>query len=559
MTTATLESAMTETPVRLTYEAPGPGVWSRDVDHQSAPRGVLMQELFAPNFAAGFSECFSRYGMPLDRLEGAHVHGWWFFRAVPAGVPDTGKAPPPAPVLKVLVRLAPELRRRRRVAAAAIADALWLADARRWAEERTEWTSRTEELLSVDLASIDDEALAEQVRLALALSGGMIRRHFSLVGPSVAVGRLISAAPRLGLSADEIVPALRGSSPSSAASRGPLVELAALTAGRHDVRTAEQLRAVSPRASALVDQYLSGFGWRPLAADIEAPTLAELPDRLVDLVRSQAAVAAPTLRTDRFGVLRERVPHADRAEFDTLVDEARECYASLDDNSGIVASTFGVVRRVVLEVGRRAELRGALIRRDDAFNHTSAELLALAVGDSPVTALELDERREQRIHAAQEPPPHAIGGVPQPPPDPSIFPGALGELATAVGIYLDLKFSAHPDAPRPAMTGTLTVAGQGIVGGVSVVAGTVAGRIVVSMDPSDALERIEPGDILVCPYTTAAHNSIFPMLGGVLTQFGGPLGHTAVMAREFNIPAVVGAGSLPLHLDGRHGELFAEL
>ncbi len=45
----------------------------------------------------------------------------------------------------------------------------------------------------------------------------------------------------------------------------------------------------------------------------------------------------------------------------------------------------------------------------------------------------------------------------------------------------------------------------------------------------------------------------------MVTQFGGPLGHTAVMAREFDIPAAVGAGTLPLHLDGRHGELAVDL
>jgi pyruvate,water dikinase len=105
----------------------------------------------------------------------------------------------------------------------------------------------------------------------------------------------------------------------------------------------------------------------------------------------------------------------------------------------------------------------------------------------------------------------------------------------------------------------LTVDGPHRVTGLPVVGGTVDGRIIVSHDPADALERIEPGDILVCTYTTPAHNAIFPMLGGVLTQFGGPLGHTAVMAREFGIPAVVDAGSLPLHLDGRHGRLAVDL
>lgn len=46
--------------------------------------------------------------------------------------------------------------------------------------------------------------------------------------------------------------------------------------------------------------------------------------------------------------------------------------------------------------------------------------------------------------------------------------------------------------------------------------------------------------------------------GEVLVGIGGPLGHTAVMAREFDIPAVVGADSLPLHLDGCRGELTVD-
>ncbi len=552
MIAATLEPQMTSP---LSYEPPGPGAWSADVDHQSSPRGVLMQELFAPNFVAGTKMCFTRYGMPLDRLEGRHVNGWFFFRAVPAGVPDTGKAPPPSPVLKVLVRLAPELRRRRRTAAATIAEARWLADARQWAEERAEWIARTEHMLSIDLHALDEAELAEQARLALAMSGDMIQRHFSLVGASVAVGRLIAAGQRWGLGPGDIVPALRGSSPSSSASQTPLAELALLTRDRGHLRSADDLRAVSSRAAELVDGYLSSYGWRPLAADVEASTLAEHPDRLVDLVRSQAATVRQVASVDPFDDLRGRVPAADSTEFDRLVNEARECYASLDDNSGITTSAIGALRRVVLEVGRRALLRTALSRADDVFNLTSAELLVLAAGGTPVTAGVLADRRIQRTVAGQQPPPPVIGGALVPPPDPSVFPGALGEIAAAISAYLDQKFTAASDAPPSELTGSLTVDGQAPVVGVPVVAGTVVGRIIVSRNPGDAIQRIEPGDILVCPYTTAAHNAIFPMLGGVLTQFGGPLGHTAVMAREFDIPAVVGAGSLPLHFDGRHGEL----
>jgi len=66
---------------------------------------------------------------------------------------------------------------------------------------------------------------------------------------------------------------------------------------------------------------------------------------------------------------------------------------------------------------------------------------------------------------------------------------------------------------------------------------------------------LEPGDILVCPVTTPAWNSLFPLLGGIVTKFGGPLGHTAVMAREFGLPAVVGVRSASSQWDGSEGAI----
>ena len=191
------------------------------------------------------------------------------------------------------------------------------------------------------------------------------------------------------------------------------------------------------------------------------------------------------------------------------------------------------------------------------FNLTPSELVALAGGGEPVGAGEVASRRARRAVIDRQKPPSVLGGPIVAPPHPGVFPGPVAELAAAVGAYLDLKFTARPERSGPEPSGSLQVHGQAPVVGVPVVTGSATGRIVVSCDAFDAVARIEPGDILVCPYTSAAHNAIFPMLAGVLTQFGGPLGHTAVMAREFGIPAVVGARSLPLHLDELHGTLTA--
>ena len=64
------------------------------------------------------------------------------------------------------------------------------------------------------------------------------------------------------------------------------------------------------------------------------------------------------------------------------------------------------------------------------------------------------------------------------------------------------------------------------------------------LDGDDALDRIEPGDVLIAVTTTCNLNSVFPLLVAVATQEGGLFSHTALLARELGIPAVVGAPGL---------------
>ena len=52
---------------------------------------------------------------------------------------------------------------------------------------------------------------------------------------------------------------------------------------------------------------------------------------------------------------------------------------------------------------------------------------------------------------------------------------------------------------------------------------------------------IKPGEILVTSYTDPAWTPLFAIAGGVVTEVGGLLTHSAVVAREYGIPAVVGA------------------
>jgi pyruvate,water dikinase len=66
------------------------------------------------------------------------------------------------------------------------------------------------------------------------------------------------------------------------------------------------------------------------------------------------------------------------------------------------------------------------------------------------------------------------------------------------------------------------------------------GRACVVRDARGALEDLEPGDVLVAPFTGPSFNSLLPILGALVVEEGGTLCHAAIVAREFGIPAVVG-------------------
>jgi len=77
--------------------------------------------------------------------------------------------------------------------------------------------------------------------------------------------------------------------------------------------------------------------------------------------------------------------------------------------------------------------------------------------------------------------------------------------------------------------------------GLPAAAGVTEGlaRVVLSTDEFD---QVKPGEIMVCQMTNPAWVVVFSKVKGVVTDTGGVLCHTAVVAREFGIPGVVGTG-----------------
>lgn len=71
--------------------------------------------------------------------------------------------------------------------------------------------------------------------------------------------------------------------------------------------------------------------------------------------------------------------------------------------------------------------------------------------------------------------------------------------------------------------------------------GRVTGRARVILDPSNEGAHIQPGEILVAPYTDVGWTPLFLTAAGVVMSLGGPLSHSCIVAREYGIPTVVNA------------------
>lgn len=56
-------------------------------------------------------------------------------------------------------------------------------------------------------------------------------------------------------------------------------------------------------------------------------------------------------------------------------------------------------------------------------------------------------------------------------------------------------------------------------------------------------DKIESGDVVVCPITSPVWSVIFPSMGALVTDTGGILSHPAIIAREYQVPAVVATGN----------------
>jgi rifampicin phosphotransferase len=532
-----------------TFEAPGPGAWELDQTHFVRPLTPFAQELIVAPFVRGFSEGTRRYGLLLDSLVPHPVHGFGYMQARPVGAPPGATKPPPKLLFKGLQLFHPEVRRRIAASRVAFEQKLWRDDLRRWDEEVKPAANRVHLALQrFDVRALDARALEEHLVACRENGDRMICQHHQFTIPCLLpVGDYLAQVHAwTGLPIGDLLAPLRGASPVSNGVAGEELaalsdaiqadpEASALLAGDEaPLAILARLREMDGPIGPLASRYLDAVSYRILGYDISDLCAIERPEMLVKAIRAmadpsarrrgEAEVAAAT------AALREKVPAERRAAFDDLLAEAR-LISRLRDERGMYSDAWatGLMRRAVLEVGRRAVAAGQLDDAELIVDARFDEILSFLRGAPTVDSAELRERAAWRTTALPADAPPWLGAEPAPPPPAEWLPPHAARAARAVDVYLGGLFKA---ADR-ASDGT-TVRGLPVSGGV------YEGTARLVRGPEE-FSRLEPGDVLVTRATSAYFNTVLPLLGALVTDRGGQLSHAAIVAREYGIPGVVGA------------------
>lgn len=288
-----------------------------------------------------------------------------------------------------------------------------------------------------------------------------------------------------------------------------------------------EIRARISRLPALqqgVEAYLARFGDRCVGElKLESKTLTEDPLPVFRAIASLADQAAqPNHREitnlatnpDEIGrnfagrPLRELV-------FRMLAGQARARIRDRENLRFERTRVYGRVRALFVELGRRLENTGVLPQAEDVFYLEADELVRFVRGTGTSAGLrELVAMRRQdyRHWREQQAPPRRFMSI-----------GPVG----------------HPESLQPLDAGP-TQAGGELRSAIGCSPGIVTGRVRIVKDPRT--DKVAPGDIVVAEQTDPGWITVFPLARALIVERGSLLSHSAIVARELGIPAVVGLG-----------------
>jgi phosphohistidine swiveling domain-containing protein len=286
----------------------------------------------------------------------------------------------------------------------------------------------------------------------------------------------------------------------------------------HDAGLRQWLDSDSERAPypAALGPFLERYGCLATSWDIATPTFAERPTLLKQLIRATVQAGEPPLArvrrsqqaVDRVAQqLADQLDPSARAELFTRVDRARRARELAEDDDVLFARALWPIRSALLACAEQLHHCGALESPEQIFGLSIGLVEQAMRSDTPSGTATLVERAQEGLTSwrqqRQRVPPLVIRAG-----RPSWARAPTGRLLRGIGI-----------------------------------GGVACARARLIRRPEQLLEEELRDLIVVCPTLTPALAVVIPHVAGIVTDHGGLLSHAACLAREYDLPAVVGAGS----------------
>ena len=284
-----------------------------------------------------------------------------------------------------------------------------------------------------------------------------------------------------------------------------------------------------PEFEAEFNAYLAEYGHRETVTPVlvTPPTQGEAPETVLGLISVLAAdPPRPPEHTD--SAMSQLLKHPllrgsrrRKARIEHWVEAARSGMAFREDSHFYFLMPLPILRRSLLEMGRRLSDVGVLEEPEEVFHLRLEELEAIGdpsvfAASRPSTGSGRKETDSGRIQA------ESLRAAVR------TRSARREELA---GVRL-----IDPTAVFPQRDGS-----DALLTGTPASGGSATGPVTVIRGPAE-FNRLALGDVLVCPYTNPAWTTLFQRAAAVVVDSGGPGSHAAIVAREYGIPAVMGTG-----------------
>lgn len=273
-----------------------------------------------------------------------------------------------------------------------------------------------------------------------------------------------------------------------------------------------------------VSNFLERFGqFSDNGNDFSATPWRETPDMVLELITNFTPTASTSDKKICFSDL--KLKGLQRVKLGLFYRRARDFRLLREQISAFYTYGYGLFRNYYLAIGKHLVRDGILDAPQDVFYLQDSEVRQLVTnGHEDIDAREIVAKHKKDIMRFKN---------------------------------ISLPAVIYGDAPPPIQDSS-----QEKLVGVPTSIGHYTGKVSVVNGIKD-FNKVQQGDVLVIPYSDVGWTPLFARAGAVVAESGGLLSHSSIVAREYNIPAIVsvsGATQLPdktlVTVNGHNGEIL---